>query len=604
MNDSMPIGSADNLKSLHEILQRLNEEFPGAMVDALTELERLDQQSTLSDGQARLAALYHVSHTLGSSLNMDDVLRETMDAVIRLTGAERGFLMLINGQTGDLELRAARNFQRENLEQEEMQVSRTIIEEVVRSSTGILTTNAQTDERYSDRESIQHYALRSILCLPLLVRAEAIGVIYVDNRIKSGAFNSQDRELLEAFAAQAAIALENARLYTQIDTQLAARVAELETFERIDRELNTSLDLERVLDLTLERALHNTGSASGWIALVGEPGEPVPIVAGEGKGTLVELEDSTLRTALVEGQMTRTREADQHNRYRLVAPVRREGNTLALIGMRRENSPHTAEEEAFLMRLAEHAAVAIDNTRLYKAVRQADESKSQFISIVSHELKIPMTSIRGYADLIRQGAAGDVTDQQAKFLNTIISSVDRMADLVSDLSDISRIDTGRLRITLEPLPLADLVRDTTASMRPQFDAKNQQLQLELAEGLPMVMADHNRLIQVLTNLMSNANKYTPDGGLIRIRTIGEEGQVRLSVQDSGIGLSAADQALLFSQFFRSEEPEVREQAGWGLGLYVTRRLLDLMGGGIGVKSEPGSGSTFWITLPISRGNDL
>ena len=103
-------------------------------------------------------------------------------------------------------MRAARNFQRENLDREDMQVSRTIIHEVVHSNTGILTTNAQTDERYSDRESIQHYALRSILCVPLLVRAEATGVIYVDNRIKSGAFNSQDQELLEAFAAQAAIA--------------------------------------------------------------------------------------------------------------------------------------------------------------------------------------------------------------------------------------------------------------------------------------------------------------------------------------------------------------------------------------------------------------
>jgi sigma-B regulation protein RsbU (phosphoserine phosphatase) len=226
----------------------------------LHELELLEAQVHPLDEQQRLAALYQVSRTLGSSLNIDDVLRETMDAVIHLTGAERGFLMLIDPQNGELELRAARNFQHENLDREDMQVSRTIIQEVVRSKAGIITTNAQTDERYSDRESIQHYALRSILCLPLLVRAQATGVVYVDNRIKAGAFNTGDRELLEAFAAQAAIALENARLYTQIDTQLAARVAELETFERIDRELNTSLDLERVLEITLEWALHSTDS--------------------------------------------------------------------------------------------------------------------------------------------------------------------------------------------------------------------------------------------------------------------------------------------------------------------------------------------------------
>jgi signal transduction histidine kinase len=308
-----------------------------------------------------------------------------------------------------------------------------------------------------------------------------------------------------------------------------------------------------------------------------------------------------LREAIVHGHLTRTELLGENIGHTLVAPVRREGTTTALIGLQRSSSPHTKEAEAFIVRLVEHAAVAIENTRLYRAVRQTGESKSQFISIVSHELKIPMTSIRGYADLIRQGAAGDINEQQGKFLNTIITNVDRMADLVSDLSDISRIDTGRLRISLEPLPLADLLRNTTAAMRPQFEAKNQQLHLELAEGLPRVVADHNRLIQVLTNLMSNANKYTPEGGTITIRAAEEDGQIRLSIEDSGIGLSTEDQMRLFSQFFRSEEPEVREQAGWGLGLYVTRRLLDLMGGSIGMKSELGVGSIFWITLPGSKG---
>lgn len=601
MNNPTAGGEHANTRALRAILQRLDNEHPGIMADALQELGLLEEQLGLPDGQQRLAALYRVSRTLGSSLNMDDVISETMDAVINLTGAERGFLMLIDHQTGELELRAARNIQRENLDREGMQVSRSILQQVVRSGKGIITTNAQTDERFSNRESIQHYALRSILCLPLLVRAQAMGAIYVDNRIKAGAFNAEDRELLEAFAAQAAIALENARLYTQVDTQLAARVAELEIFERIDRELNTGLDLERVLDITLEWALDSTASESGWIALIPETGEQAAIVAGSEKGSLLDLEDPMLRAVVADGRPTRTQLSGEEPVHLMVAPVRREGLTIALIGVRRPSLPHISEEEAFLMRLAEHAAVAIENTRLYKAVRQADESKSQFISIVSHELKIPMTSIRGYADLIRQGAAGEINEQQSKFLNTIITNVDRMADLVSDLSDISRIDTGRLRITLEPLPLADLVRNTTAALRPQFEAKRQHLRFELGEGLPMVLADHNRLIQVLTNIMSNANKYTPDGGEITIRAAKKDGQIRLSIQDSGIGLSVEDQARLFSQFFRSEEPEVREQAGWGLGLYVTRRLLDLMGGSIGMRSELGVGSTFWITLPTSGG---
>ena len=593
--------SADLQRNLDLLRRALAD--PSLSSSALEALEAVEANLIQSDEHSRLAALYQVSRALGSSLNLDEVLRETMDAVIQLTGAERGFLMLQDEETDQLELQAARNFQRENLNQEDMQVSRTIIEEVLRTNLGMLTTNAQTDERYSNRESIQHYALRSILCQPLPARGQPIGVIYVDNRIKSGAFNEGDRQLLEAFAAQAAVALENARLYTQIDTQLAERVAELETFERIDRELNTSLDFERVLDLTLDWALRSTESDLGWIGLVQEDGHSLVVAAGDGKGSNLPLDLPGLQPTLQEGVPAQVEWEDNPAPYILIAPARREGMTLALIGIQRKESPHASEAQAFILRLAEHAAVAIENTRLYRAVRQADETKSQFISIVSHELKIPMTSIRGYADLIRQGAAGEVGPQQTKFLNTIIENVDRMADLVSDLSDISRIDTGRLRIQLEPLPLSELVRNSTAGMRPQFDARQQHLHLDLEQGLPMVLADHNRLMQVLSNLLSNANKYTPDGGRVTISAARRGERVRLSVQDTGIGLSEADQARLFTQFFRSEEPEVREQAGWGLGLYVTRRLIDMMGGAIGMESELGAGSTFWIELPTTEGRE-
>ena len=230
----------------------------------------------------------------------------------------------------------------------------------------------------------------------------------------------------------------------------------------------------------------------------------------------------------------------------------------------------------------------------------ADESKSQFITIVTHELKIPMTSIRGYADLIRQGTVGPVTDEQVRFLDTIRNNVDRMAELVSDLSDISRIETGRLKVSLEAVSISDYLRETVANLRPQFDEKGQTVKIEIEADMPMAHIDRARLVQILTNLLSNANKYTPDGGSITIKGVREDQCIRVSVQDTGIGLSEAEQSQLFSQFFRSEQPEAREQAGWGLGLYVTRRLLELMNGEIGVESALGEGSTFWFTLPIAK----
>jgi signal transduction histidine kinase len=283
----------------------------------------------------------------------------------------------------------------------------------------------------------------------------------------------------------------------------------------------------------------------------------------------------------------------------LIVPVRREGETLALIAVLRDQGSFGQEAEGFLLRLAERASGALENTQLYQALQLADESKSQFITIVTHELKIPMTSIRGYADLIRQGTVGPVTDQQLQFLDTIRNNVDRMAELVSDLSDISRIETGRLKVTLEPLSIGDYLRETVANLRPQFDGKKQKVKIKTGAKLPMARADRARLVQILTNLLSNANKYTPDGGAITITGERDGDRLRIVIEDTGFGLSDTERSLLFSQFFRSEQPEVREQVGWGLGLYVTRRLLELMDGEIGVESVLGEGSSFWFTLPIA-----
>ncbi len=583
---------------LENLLNKAREAGEPFAAEALDLLAQLQNDSTPGEEQERLAALYRVSRALGSSLDLDQVLRESMDAVIDLTGAERGFLMLFKIGTNELELQAGRNFRRENLEKDEMEFSRSVIESVIRSGEGVLTTNAQTDERFSSHDSVTLYALRSIMCQPLLVRGLSIGVIYVDNKGKAGIFNEDDLELLEAFATQAAVAIDNAMLFTQTDAALARRVTELETLHEIDRELNARLDFDRVLGITLEWAQQGTAADSGWIALV-KNDEPVLILSTDGQHVLDPLlDESWVQTALQEGKPVH-HQAPGTEGDLLIVPARREGDTLALIGVLRDRGVFSQEAESFLLRLAERASGAIENTQLYQAAQLADESKSQFITIVTHELKIPMTSIRGYADLIRQGTVGPVTEKQAQFLDTIRNNVDRMADLVSDLSDISRIDTGRLKVDLQPVSINDYVRETIANLRPQFEQKSQEIKIELDPDLPLVLVDRVRLVQILTNLLSNANKYTPEQGAISISGSRQGLALRIAIQDTGIGLSESEQAQLFSQFFRSEAPEAREQTGWGLGLYVTRRLLELMQGEIGVESTAGEGSTFWFTLPIA-----
>jgi signal transduction histidine kinase len=213
-------------------------------------------------------------------------------------------------------------------------------------------------------------------------------------------------------------------------------------------------------------------------------------------------------------------------------------------------------------------------------------------------LKIPMTSIKGYTDLLKM--VGPLTVQQEQFVGTIRSNVERMAILVSDLSDISRIESEQLKVDVRPLDLHALLPEAFSGLRGQIENKEQILTLDIAPDLPPVRSDEARLIQILANLVSNAHKYSPRGATITLSARSEGSQVRISVTDTGYGIEPADQARLFNQFFRSDDPNIREQTGWGLGLHITRRLIELLGGDISVESEPGRGSTFSFTMPSAR----
>ena len=593
----------EKLKSLRSELKTLAalEALPETTRQSLDQaLSQLDEAASLLDTsteQLRLAAIYRVSQALSSSLDLDQVLDQVMDAVISLTGAERGFLMLVDPNTQQLRLRVARNIEQETLLSKNMEISHTVLESVLKSGEGVVTTDAQTDPRFAKHGSVMFYALRSLMCAPLVVRGRGIGVIYVDNRAQSGLFTRDDLELLNAFAVQAAIAIDNAHLYTQTDQALVARITELETLTQIDRELNASLEIGHVLEITHRRAIQGSGANQGWIILAGGDESGMQVVAGPNPDGLdipsvVGLLDQTSFQALV---------APDSRSTRLVAPLKQAGNIIGALVVESE-APFAETSVQFLTRLAARAAIAIENAHLYQAVQQANLAKSKFVSVVSHELRIPMTSIKGYTDLLLQGVTGPVSEQQLSFLQIIRNNVERMAELVSDLADISRIETGRLKLEPAMISLREYVDETIQRLLPRLEEKKQKVEIDIAGDLPAVYADSNRLVQVLTNLVSNANKYTPEGGKIRLRTRLEEVFVRVEVIDNGIGVAPEDQARLFSQFFRSEDPRVRDQQGWGLGLNLTKRLVELMGGKIEAQSVPGKGSNFWFTLPIREVN--
>ncbi len=600
---TMPASLEGLRVSLRALQKRLDlgDGLQGVIQQSLAYLDSFTQEISRADEHSRLAAIFQVSQALGSSLVLDDALTQVMDAAIRLTGAERGCIMLFDEAAGGLDLRAARNLERESLSDKEMEYSRSVVETVSRTGKAVLTTNAQTDPRFSEQHSVMQFSLRSVLCVPLKVKDRVLGVIYVDNRVRTGLFSERDRELLSAFAMQAAIAIENAQLYTLTDRALAARVAELEGLQRADRQLNATLETDKVASTLLDLAVQITHAARGWVAIRPDEESDPQIVASSG---FAEKEAPALPpsgdplAAASTGSAVAVRAGNPGLAAGMLAPVVREGKTVGLVLVERPDPDFSGAEREALERLADHAAAAAENTRLFQRLRRANDAKSQFVSIVSHELKIPMTSIRGYADLLKQGLIGPVNEKQLEFLRTIMSNVDRMVALVSDLSDISRIETGRLRIEPAAVPAGATIRDALAQMKPQFDSRLQAVETGIPEDLPKLHTDPQRLMQILTNLLSNASKYSPEGGRIEILAEREGSLVRIMVRDHGIGMTAEEQSRLFTQFYRGESAAVRDQPGWGLGLHVTKRMVEVLGGGIGVESKPGEGSVFWFTQPI------
>ena len=231
----------------------------------------------------------------------------------------------------------------------------------------------------------------------------------------------------------------------------------------------------------------------------------------------------------------------------------------------------------------------------------ANKSKSEFVSVVSHELKLPMTSIKGYSDLMLSGATGQLNENQTKFLNTIRNNVNRMATLVSDLADISRIESGNLRLEPREVPVWDVIDEVVTLTRTQVTQKNQTVTVDIPSELPKAWCDRNRLAQILTNLVSNANKYTQEGGAIIVHATLDDHMIRIKVEDNGLGMTPEDQQKLFSKFFRSADDKIREAPGTGLGLSITKNLIELQGGKVWFESEFRKGTSFFFTVPISDG---
>jgi PAS domain S-box-containing protein len=243
------------------------------------------------------------------------------------------------------------------------------------------------------------------------------------------------------------------------------------------------------------------------------------------------------------------------------------------------------------------------------AAEAANRAKDEFISVVTHELRSPLSSVLGSVGLLESGEAGPVNEEQRDFLRLIEANVQRMAALTSDLAEIARIESGQLQLEMQAVSLPEAIGEVVRSTHLQIKRKGQTLLLQVPDDLPEVWADPMRLVQVITNLASNAHKFTPKGGRIVVRAERAANQwdpqgpaevVHIAVEDNGVGIKAEEMDELFQKFSRVGDRNTQKIPGTGLGLNIAKNLVEMQGGRIWCESEYGRGSTFHFILPVAE----
>ncbi len=322
--------------------------------------------------------------------------------------------------------------------------------------------------------------------------------------------------------------------------------------------------------------------AAGSLALVPlRSGERlVGLVAVVGAGVLTADARAALAQAAPNLAIACERESAHQNTRRLAVELRRAAQRL-------ETQNAKLEEQ--------HQEL----TRLNAELDQAGKLKDQFLANVSHELRTPLNSVIGFSDLLLTMASPEspLTDTQRDYLETIARNGRHLLDFINELLDLSKIAAGRMQLSLEPLALDALFREVADSVRAQLEARKHKLAIEPQSETLLVTADRGRLRQVLLNLLSNAIKFTTDGGRITLSAQVAGDRVKVAVSDSGIGIAPEDQEKLFREFVQLDGSPSRRYEGTGLGLALSKRLVELQGGAIGVDSQLGKGSTFWFTVP-------
>jgi GAF domain-containing protein len=479
-------------------------------------------------------------------------------------------------------------------------------------------------------------ATRTILATPLLREGTPLGVIVIARGPEVQPFSAKQIALLETFANQAVIAIENVRLFQELrarTAELTRSVAQLTALGEVSRAVSATLDLDTVLDTIVTRANQLAGADGCSIFEYDEAMEAFHLRASRyadpREGAV--LDSITRATPIPKGQGLAGRAALRREpvhipdiavagaydspvrapllqagyRALLGVPLLREEQVIGVLTVSRKTPGDFAPEVVrVLMTFATQSALAIENARLFREIADksqqleaASRHKSEFLANMSHELRTPLNAIIGFSEVLAERMFGEVNEKQAEYLQDILASGRHLLSLINDILDLSKVEAGRLELELGSFHLPTALDNALTLIRERATRHGITLTQTVDPGVGDIVADERKVKQILLNLLSNAVKFTPEGGRVGVTATVADDLITIAVTDTGVGIAPEDQAAVFEEFRQVGHDEARKQEGTGLGLTLTKKFVELHGGRIGVQSQVGQGSTFTFTLP-------